>query len=393
MHKKSVAVVTIGGYVNGYNIIRELHDANIPNILLIDYTKSIASYSNKIKDFFLIKRTPTDLLETLQRIHEEYEYIVLYPTDDYTIEMLIEIYRHISQCCFVPFNIQTIAKSLDKSHQYKICTDIGIPIPQTITLTSIEDLQLLSTIQFPIIVKPLQRNDISNTTVFRSKQYTSIQETETDTILQKLFQEGYQFIASEIIPGDGSNIYAYTAYRDTKGIIKNEWIGKKLSQYPNDFGVFSSAANEAPEIIREYGKKLLHALDVYGIAEPEFKYDARDNTYKLMEVNLRSMMWHRLGNRSGVTLQLTQYKDALGQQMPTLTQDMSTRTHFVYMKHELINLCTRPRYYKTFFYNLHAGEITTWAVFDTSDIRPAIVDSIRTIAILSKSICKRLLFR
>ena len=63
------------------------------------------------------------------------------------------------------------------------------------------------------------------------------------------------------------------------------------------------------------GRKLLNGMDIKGIAQPEFKYDFRDQKYKLMEINLRSMMWHRVGNLSGVNLQYSQYLDALGEKV------------------------------------------------------------------------------
>jgi len=60
------------------------------------------------------------------------------------------------------------------------------------------------------------------------------------------------------------------------------------------------------------GRTLLNGMDIKGIAQPEFKYDSRDKKYKLTEINLRSMMWHKMGNLSGVDLHYSQYLDALG---------------------------------------------------------------------------------
>ena len=61
-------------------------------------------------------------------------------------------------------------------------------------------------------------------------------------ILKKHINQGISFSISEFIPGNDSNIYAYVGYRSKSGKILNEWIGKKLSQYPNKVGVFSSAS-------------------------------------------------------------------------------------------------------------------------------------------------------
>ena len=68
--------------------------------------------------------------------------------------------------------------------------------------------------------------------------------------MENHLDSGIKFLASEIIPGGENCIYAYVAYRDMNGKILNEWTGKKLAQYPDDFGVFASASNEAPENVR-----------------------------------------------------------------------------------------------------------------------------------------------
>ena len=89
-------------------------------------------------------------------------------------------------------------------------------------------------------------------------------------------------------------------------------------------------------------------MDIKGIAEPEFKYNSRDKKYKLMEINLRSMMWHRVGNLSGVNLQYAQYLDALGKNVNPQIQVKNKDIHFIYLNHEIINLILRRKYLPIF---------------------------------------------
>jgi len=46
--------------------------------------------------------------------------------------------------------------------------------------------------------------------------------------------------------------------------------------------------------------RLLRALDYTGLVEVEFKQDARDGRFKLLDVNPRVWGWHTLGARAGV---------------------------------------------------------------------------------------------
>jgi predicted ATP-grasp superfamily ATP-dependent carboligase len=115
-------------------------------------------------------------------------------------------------------------------------------------------------------------------------------------------------------------------------------------------------------------------MNLMGICEPEFKYDYRDNKYKLMEINLRSMMWHRVGNLSGVNLQFSQYLDAINEKVPRQAQDQNEVVHFIYMKHELYNLFFRKYYLKSFLKNVFGSKKKDFAIFHLSDVKPFLFD-------------------
>ncbi len=376
--KRQCALV-LGGYVNGYSIIQELHDCGVEDIVLFDYKRNIASYSNKIKAFYLIEKNSGSLKEQLLKLHENYDYIVVFPTDDLQVEMLCQIYDEVSEFCFLPVHKVNSLKYQDKYEQYMACKNFGIPHPATIKIEKANDLSKLESFLWPIILKPTSRKDLT-TTVFRSLILPSKQDLDQhlDELL-KYLDKSISFLASEIIPGDGFNIYAYTSYRSQKGKILNEWIGKKLSQYPDDFGVFSSASNYAPMEVLEQGRILVDGMNLYGICQSEFKFDYRDNRYKLMEINLRSDMWHRTGNLAGVHIQYTQWLDAIGEIPPKEVQIKNKNIHYIYYKHELINLFSRPGYAKVFKHNIWGGDERSFAVFDKRDIRPFLHDIPSTI--------------
>lgn len=371
--KKTYALV-LGGYVNGYSIIKELHSCGVENIALMSYGKSLASYSNKINYFKPIEKTSQNLHEAIKELKRECEYIVIFPTDDLQLENLHAIYDDIKDFCFVPYNYENVLGSLDKYVQYSYCEKYDVPYPKTQSIETREDIQKIESMMFPVLIKPNKRDDLV-TDVFRSLFLETIDDYKKN--MQKLeyfINNNITFLASEFIPGDDTNIYAYVGYRSQSGEILNEWIGKKLTQYPDNFGVFSSGSNEAPAIVRGQGRKLLEVMDLKGICEPEFKYDSRDGKFKLMEINLRSMMWHRVGNLSGVNIQYSQYLDAVGDKVPTQMQNQAKRVHLVYMKHEILNLISRKDYWKHFKYNVFGCKNREFAVLDKTDIKPFLFD-------------------
>lgn len=373
--KKTYALV-LGGYVNGYSIIKELHSCGVENIALMSYGKSLSQYSNKIDYFKSIEKTLQSLKNAILELKKECDYIVIFPTDDLQLENLHAIYDEIKDFCFVPFNYHNVLKSLDKYIQYSFCEKYDIPYPKTQNIETKDDIQKINSMMFPVLIKPNKRDDIT-TDVFRSLFLKTIDEYKKNIEkLEYFLDKNIIFLASEFIPGDDTNIYAYVGYRTQHGKILNEWIGKKLTQYPDNFGVFSSGSNEAPEIVKEQGAKLLEVMDLKGICEPEFKYDERDGKYKLMEINLRSMMWHRVGNLSGVNIQYSQYLDAVGKSVPRQIQNQEKRVHFVYMKHEILNLLKRKAYWKHFKYNVFGCKSREFAVWDKTDVKPFLFDTI-----------------
>ena len=369
LQKNEVALV-LGGHVNGYSIIKELSEQSVNDIALFDYGSSISRFSNKVIYKDQIDKTASSLKNEIKKLHQKYEYIVIFPTDDLQLENLHNIYDEISDFCYLPFNKRNLLRTLDKFYQYETCEACGVPYPKTKQIKRSEDLNDISSLVFPLLIKPSTRKDIVMD-VFRTLYLETLEDYESNKLqLISFVERGVEFVVSEYIPGDDTNIYAYTCFRTQEGEILNEWSGKKLTQYPDNYGVFCSASNEAPEEVDIQGRALVEALDAYGIVEPEFKYDYRDGKFKLMETNLRSMMWHRTGSISNVKLQATQYRYALGEKLVRCIQDKNETIHFVLMLHEIPNLIARKGYWKHFKHNVFVGKKRVWAVWERKDIKP-----------------------
>jgi len=385
---KSCALV-LGGHVNGYSIIKELYEQGIKEIALFDQGLTLARFSNKVKYRAVIDKTPETLLEELKKLNYQYDYIIVFPTDDLHLQNLHKIYDDARHFCYLPINRENLLETSNKFFQYEICEKIGVGYPKTINIKSANDLDIIEKIKFPILIKPVIKNLKVN--LFRvlylekKNNYFS-----TKKMLVEHLNKGIEFILSEYIPGDDSNIYAYTCFRSQKGEILNEWVGKKLTQHPDRFGNFSSSSNESNKEVYKQGRLLVEALNAFGIIEPEFKYDYRDKSFKLMEVNLRSMMWNRTGSISGVKLHETQYNYAIGKEVNKDKQDQNNKYHFILMLHEISNLISRKGYWKDFKYSIWGGDKRFWAIFEWKDMKPFFYSLILLIKLLLGKCLKQL---
>ena len=100
---------------------------------------------------------------------------------------------------------------------------------------------------------------------------------------------------------------------------------QKLVQTPPGFGTgcIVQSANR-PELL-DRTIRLLQAMKFTGVAEVEYKWDARDNEYKLIEVNPRPWDQHRLGAACGVDLMYLAYCDGAGLPTPAVRADLTPR--------------------------------------------------------------------
>ncbi len=372
IESKDCCALVIGGSIAGYSTISELSNNGIKNIVLFATStlRDYACHSNKIVSSKIIDRSAESLKNALSDLRSQYKTIIIYPTVDYHLENLYAIYDSIQEYCRVPFNPKNIMDCLSKAYQYKCCEDLGIPIPKSISLDQPADLKKLSELKFPVIIKPQTRENVSSNE-FRNAVIENRDElNKFNALLEKKIKEGRKLLASEVVTGGAGNIFSYVGYRNKKGEILNEWVGKKLSQWPDDFGSFATAANEFDPTVLKQGRALINGLDVMGVGESEFKYDSRDNQFKFIEVNFRSMHWGRLGHLSGVNIMLTQYMDSLGATVARERQITSKKIHLVSLENELANLKNRKGYWKIFKFNLFGGDKNVWLPLDRQDLKP-----------------------
>jgi D-aspartate ligase len=380
----------LGGHVNGYTIIRELSDESIHDIVVFDNKLSISRFSNKIKFFKKITLSAVSLRDELFELKKSYNRIIIYVTDDLYFEYLIEIYEQIKSFCFLPFNINSLENSLNKSYQYRVCDEINIPYPDSIKIENPDQFSELSSLKFPIIIKPLQRNSDSKNTFKNIFLKTFDDLNNKKALLQENLDKNIVLLASEYIPGSDSQIFAYVCYRTHQGEIINEWMGQKLSQFPDSFGIFASAKNCHDKNLLALGRKFVNEIDAYGFIEPEFKFDKRDGRFKLMECNFRPMMWHRIGCLSGVKLLKNQYEYALGKNIIKEQQETFTDIRMVLMMHEIPNLLFRKKYIKIFLHNVFGQGIRSSVIWNFKDPLPAIFSVVIMFKIILNLCLRRL---
>jgi predicted ATP-grasp superfamily ATP-dependent carboligase len=233
---------------------------------------------------------------------------VLFPCLD---EWVFAVARHAAELgehFILPFSdIETVERILDKNLLYRKCEQRGIPIPKTFYVGEKTPEQIAKEITFPCIVKPALQREFTNE--FGEKVLRA--ETSQDFLSLCERAAHHLLLAQEIVGAGLDSFYSLCSYIGRDGQAKGVFVGRKLEQYPPDFGTACLVDSRYVQEIVERGVEILRELGYHGISEVEFIYDEPTRDYKLLDINTRVWKWIGLPIAAGIDLPWLAYADAL----------------------------------------------------------------------------------
>jgi D-aspartate ligase len=299
---RDVTAFVFGMFETGLGVGRSLGRNGI-KVFGFDFKKDIASYSkyvvfslcpNPIKaeskfiDFIINK---TKILD-----HKP----IVYITADDFLEVFSKHRVLLEE--YLLFNLPdetSINLAFNKSILYKELSILKIDCPKT--------FENISDCTYPLIIKGNNvnkwRSNVSgNDKVIFIKNYEDLCKN-----LEILDNLNVEYVLQEIIPGNDNTFFKYNTYRSKSGEILAEFVLQKLRQNPVRFGVGSLVKSVNNEEIRMLGRKVFEYLNYKGIGSAEFKYDERDNKYKLIEINTRYWQQNILPTECGINFPFIEY--------------------------------------------------------------------------------------
>ena len=243
---------------------------------------------------------------------------VLFPCSDDFIEFISRYFdclneHYLMQESFAP-NI--MPKFLDKKDFYRICEEHDIPYPTTILLTGKESISdITAQLRFPIILKPylihkwkLYLKGKKVILINNSKELEEVFTTHKLLLKDSMLQE--------VIPGPEENIFIFKCYYSKEGKLLSSFTGRKIRQYPPNFGSGSLAESLPNEDVERLSMNFLRKLKFHGLCGTEFKYDSRDDEYKIIEINIRPQLWEDLTRVAEREVVWVTYCDLAGIDIP-----------------------------------------------------------------------------
>jgi D-aspartate ligase len=352
--KPVVAVVFGVGEPQGLATMRGLGRAGIP-VYAIGKEGALGFYSRYAHEIRIVPDTHLDpagvmkvILDLGKKLKAESTQGILLPTQDSMVELLSKNKTVLQEyfICHFP-DIDVISACSDKKVQYETAELLGVPYPKTYfenqTDRLIDDLEN-SRVEYPLIFKA--RKELPR--AIRGQYRLSIIKNlaELKKLLPAVAKLKIPFIISEVIPGEDDTLYTLGCCVSQNGEMLGTFTGRKLRQRPPRFGEARVAESIYVEKIIEDGRLLLRGLNYVGIAQVEFKFDARDGKYKLIEVNPRPWSWIGLPIGMGINLPYLFFCDALGIDVPR--QKMSDRR------------CAYIYFYQDLYWSITAKDGKPW---------------------------------
>lgn len=302
--------VILGSATGGLSFARSLGRRGVPLWMLSSFNL-VGEWSRYARVIHLpISRyEPRVWLDTLDRLADHGAQI-LFPMHDEYILLVARNYERVAARykILIP-DVKTVHEIMDKKSQYEIVQAAGICVPRTFYPETRADLpNIAAQISFPCIAKPR----ISH--VWRSALNLKARAANTPQELERALENVPldEFLVQEIVSGGDDRIYAYLGYWEKTRGESAHVIVKKLRQYPPDFGdgALFETVDAAP--VLELSRRVLRAFDFHGIADVEFKFDARKNIFYFIEFNPRAAGMTEIAPRAGVDYAWLAYQTLIG---------------------------------------------------------------------------------
>ncbi len=216
----------------------------------------------------------------------------------------------------------------DKRLTYQRAEQIGIDYPRTCHAADRGRLAELD-IPLPAILKPAQRLESNPLTADKAWRVNTRAELMARfDQASKLMGDG-GVVLQEMIPGAGTAQWSYAAVWNENGPLAS-LVARRLRQYPIEFGYTSTfVQSAAQERVEEAACRFLRSIGYTGLVEVEFKHDARDDRYKILDVNARTWAWISLGRAAGVDFPYIMWRAATGLPVsPTRARPQARWVHF-----------------------------------------------------------------
>lgn len=227
---------------------------------------------------------------------------------------------------------------MDKSSFYEFARSQGFPVMPFGVVRSPADVASVSTrLRFPAIVKPTRRSD--RWAECAGQKAVRVESSdELHRLVERCDIDGVDVVVQAWIEGTDSDLVACNLYRDRSGQTQVTFVTRKIRQYPPLTGQACMAEEARADDLLELTESVFQAAGHHGIGYLEWKRDARDGQYYIIEPTV----WRPPGRSpiteaAGVEFLYTAYCDAAGLPLPSKRTQTYGDAKWIYLSRDLMS--------------------------------------------------------
>jgi D-aspartate ligase len=306
----------------GLAVVRTLGRLGVPVYGIHEDRRVPALRSRYCRSSFLwdIARAPAH--ESVQRLIEIGQQIgdrpVLIPTEDVGCLFVDDHADELEQAFRFPRRREGLAGLLsDKEEMYYLCQVNGVQTPATYAPRSRREAKEFAyDASFPVMVKGVDNRQFDDLPGAGKVAVNSCREL---LAAYEMLTGGQKrpILLQEYIPGDATSAWMFNGYFNANSECLFGLTGQKLRQYPPYIGQTSLGRCVENTTVQRLTRLLMDQVEYTGVLDIEFRYDARDGQYKLLDVNPRVGAAFRLFlGQNGLDVVRALYLDLTGQAVP-----------------------------------------------------------------------------
>lgn len=212
---------------------------------------------------------------------------------------------------------RTLSDLMHKDGFYRRAQASGSPVPLTLHLRSSQDLDQISQMRFPAVLKP-GRRDHAYTARFR-KAYKVDDAREATVLCKEILPVLSDLILQEWIEGEDSDIFFCLQYVGGDGTSVASFTGRKIRSWPPRLGGTAScaAALEAHVELDRLTSDFFRATGFVGMGSMEYKRERGSGRYLMVEPTVgRTDYQEEVATLNGVNIPFAAYCHEAGLPVP-----------------------------------------------------------------------------
>jgi predicted ATP-grasp superfamily ATP-dependent carboligase/ubiquinone/menaquinone biosynthesis C-methylase UbiE len=261
-------------------------------------------------------------VDALEALGPRFHGAILLPIDDLAATLVGDHQDRLAKVFRLPSAPIGIHRRLaSKRELWHICRELALPTPRsTFPADESELIEQAEDRGYPIVLKRAEPWFAPRDPGAPSVAIVRDRRELLDAYARMESDVQPQVMVQDYIPGGSDSVWMFNAYVGAGARCRCAFTGRKLRQTGAETGPTTLGVCEAnPEVV-EIAERLLGALDYRGIVDMGVRYDARDGSYRLLDVNPRLGSTFRLFvSDDGLDVVRALHLDLTGRAVPEST--------------------------------------------------------------------------